>query len=106
MVLRDWLVPPSDIATMPATVATSATPVPGTAATVATVATVAPLEAVGARRQAVATPEQEAELRALVQLILADAPHEHAEVLDLALRDPVGAVRCFRDIARGMPDGS
>ena len=53
-----------------------------------------------------ATPEQEAELRALVAAVGAAydfTEAEHAEALAVALANPVDAITCFRAMAKEQP---
>lgn len=53
---------------------------------------------------AAATPEQGAELRALVALVAADWPEaERAEALAVALADPADALTCFLALAAELP---
>jgi hypothetical protein len=42
---------------------------------------------------------QQRELRRLIEIVLADSPHEHAEALAAAVADPSNALMCFRDLA-------
>ena len=53
-----------------------------------------------ARRRGSSTPDQERELRTLIQLVLADAPNEYEETVTVALADPVAALTCFRALAK------
>jgi hypothetical protein len=55
-----------------------------------------------------AVARQEAELRRLIPLVLADAPHEQLEALAVALADPEAALESYRllaaDLAHAAPN--
>lgn len=103
MALADWLA-------TPATFATSATGWGVTGPSVANVANVAsPADAAPVRlsqmsQMSQASPEQAAELRALIWKLGADWPDgEREEALAIALADPVDALTCYRHLVADMP---
>jgi hypothetical protein len=50
-----------------------------------------------------ATRAEDAELRRLITIVLADAPHEHEEALAVALANMDNALTCYRALAANLP---